>query len=114
MLEHFGYFRSLEPFQLKSFVTDVKERLLCEGEFLFKDQTAAHYLYFLLEGELRIEKEVFVSSKNYWPAEGGNWRELMVKNRVLHKVQEVGPQRIIGEREVIQGASWPVQAVGSG
>ena len=64
---------------MRNLVAEAKDRILQDGELLFKDGTTAHYLYFLLEGALRVEKEVFVSSKNYWPTEGHNWAELVVK-----------------------------------
>ena len=95
-------------------VTEAKDRVLQEGEFLFKDGTTAHYMYFLLEGALRIEKEVFVSSKNYWPIDGQNWAERMVNSKVLYKVRDIFPHTLIGEHEVVNGSIWPVQAVGSG
>jgi CRP-like cAMP-binding protein len=66
--QNFGIFKEWESSQLRSLVTEAKDRVLSDGEFLFKDGTTAHFMYFLLEGTLRIEKEVYVTQKNYWPA----------------------------------------------
>jgi hypothetical protein len=46
-------------------------------------------MYFLLEGTLRIEKEVFVTQKNYWPSQEGQWCERMLKSKVLYKIRDI-------------------------
>jgi hypothetical protein len=43
-------------------MTDTKERILQPGEYMFRDGTPAHFLLFQMEGKLRLEKEVNISS----------------------------------------------------
>ena len=40
---------------------------MSEDEVLFEDQTKSEYLYFLLSGSLRVEKQVTVITENFWP-----------------------------------------------
>ena len=84
-----------------------------EGEFLFKDGTPANFIYFLFEGKLRVEKEVLVQSVNYWPKERSSWCERMIQNKVLYKIRDIEPLRVIGEKEVAYDKPWPVQIVGA-
>lgn len=52
---------------MKSLVIEVKERVLNKDECLFRDGTSADYMYLLVKGRLRVEKEVDVSAVNHWP-----------------------------------------------
>jgi CRP-like cAMP-binding protein len=52
---------------MRCFVHELKERILYKDEVLFRDGTKADYIYFLLKGKLRVEKEVDVEAVNYWP-----------------------------------------------
>lgn len=39
---------------------DGKERILAKGECLVREKMISNYVYFLLEGMLKIEKEVVI------------------------------------------------------
>jgi hypothetical protein len=41
--------------------------VLNKDECLFRDDTSADYMYLLVKGRLRVEKEVDVSAANHWP-----------------------------------------------
>ena len=44
--------------RVESVIKETKERILQEGECLFRDQQLAHSVYLLLSGRIRIEKTV--------------------------------------------------------
>jgi hypothetical protein len=43
-------------------------------------------VYFLIEGKLKVEKEVVVKYKNRWPVKKDEWASRPVKDRVLYLV----------------------------
>jgi hypothetical protein len=51
-------------------------------EVLFEDQTKAEYLYFLLSGKLRVEKEVVEVTENFWPIKSHTWKTKQVQQKV--------------------------------
>ena len=46
---------------------EVKERILDKGECVCREGQALNFVYLLVKGKLRIEKEIDVNDKNYWP-----------------------------------------------
>ena len=72
---------------------------------------ALNYVYFLMNGRLRVEKEVDVYDKNYWPTDKHAWCEKKIDSHVLFKIQEINPYTILGERECIDELIQPVQIV---
>ena len=99
---------------MRSLVHEVSERRLFKDECLFRDRTAAEYVYFFVQGRLRVEKEVDVSALNYWPQSKCTWRERKVMNHILYKVASVEPYSVIGERECSKHTTvlyWPLQIV---
>lgn len=64
----------------------MKERLLEKDECLIRESTASNYVYFLIEGKLKVEKEVVVKYKNRWPVKTDEWAARPVKDRVLYLV----------------------------
>lgn len=63
----------------------------------------------LLEGKLRVEKEVLVSAINYWPLDRANWCERTIKNKVLFKIRDIEPMTFLGEQETVNNNThWPV------
>ena len=44
-----------------------------KDEVLFEDQTLADTLYFIVNGMLRVEKEVDVTNQNFWPTNDCEW-----------------------------------------
>jgi hypothetical protein len=53
-----------------------------KDEVLFEDQTKAEYLYFLLSGALRVEKEVIEVNENFWPVKIHTWKTKKVQQKV--------------------------------
>ncbi len=86
----------------------MKERVLAKNEVVFCDGTPADYVYLLIKGRLRVEKEVEVSSVNHWPEKNASWTERKIKNLVRYKVSEIEPFTLIGEKECIKNLRWPV------
>lgn len=89
----------------------MKERVLAKDEVVFCDGTQADYIYLLVKGRLRVEKEVEVSSVNHWPEDvqvdnqllkKTQWTERKIQNHVLYKVNEIEPFSLIGEKECIK------------
>ena len=60
--------------KLKFFCECCKDRLMMKDEVLFEDQSKAEYLYFLLSGTLRVEKEVVEVTENFWPVKVHSWK----------------------------------------
>ena len=58
--ENFLPFRSWELTRLRPFTVELRERRLDKDECLVRERTASNYMYFLVEGKLRVEKEVIV------------------------------------------------------
>ena len=102
-------FQDWDYTQLRNLCAEAKDRILQEGECLFRDGTQANYVYMLLEGKLRVEKEVLVSAINYWPLDRANWCERTIKNKVLFKIRDIEPMTFLGEQETVNNNTfWPV------
>ena len=72
-----------------------------KDEVLFEDHTLADTLYFLVDGKLRIEKEVDVCNQNFWPTKESEWLSTKVTQKVLFKIADVKPYRFIGEAQLM-------------
>jgi len=79
----FDAFRYWDQPRLRTFLVDGKERVLVKGECLVREQTISNYIFFLLQGKLKVEKEVVVHCHNAWPDSNGNRFEKRVQDRVL-------------------------------
>ena len=79
-------FAEWDEMRVRGFSQCVKERYLTEGEFLLRDCQQADCIYFVIQGTLRIEKEVDLYKRNQWPANKQNRLQRTVKNSVLYKV----------------------------
>ena len=97
----FETFEKWEYQKLNSLLFEVKERILQKDECLCREGMALNYVYFLMNGRLRVEKEVDVYDKNYWPTDKHAWCEKKIDSHVLFKIQEIKPYTILGERECI-------------
>lgn len=72
---NFQAFNVWDNTKLRPFLHDAKERFLYRGECLVREGTLTNYVYFVLQGKLRVEKEVTVKSGNKWPVDFQKWRE---------------------------------------
>jgi hypothetical protein len=96
---------------MRALVHEIAERRLHKDECLLRDNTEAEYVYFFIQGRLRVEKEVDVSALNYWPHSKSTWSERKVMNHILYKVATVEPYSVIGERECSKltiSKYWPL------
>ena len=89
----------------------MKSRRMKKGEVLFEDQTKAEFLYFLIAGSLRIEKEVVITSENFWPIDFKQWEETVVEQIVQFKVSEIEKFELIGANELMRNRNYPVRLV---
>lgn len=62
LVENFVIFKQKDwtDKRLQALSQVMKGRLMRENEVLFEDQTKAEYIYFLIRGTLRIEKDVII------------------------------------------------------
>ena len=65
---------------------EVKERILDKDECLCREGQALNFVYLLVKGRLRIEKEIDVNDKNYWPTDKHSWCEKKIVSHVLFKI----------------------------
>lgn len=73
-------------------MNDSRERMLSKGEYLAREGTPMNFAYLLLEGSLRVEKEVEVKSLNKWPAVANNetfTNTKHVRSKVVYTVHEL-------------------------
>jgi CRP-like cAMP-binding protein len=92
-------------------MADAKERLMHKGEYLVREFMHVNYIYFLLAGSLKIEKEVVVTSTNKWPGEGSQTHIHEVKDRVLFHIRDVTAPTILFENECMLNRGIPIQVV---
>ena len=52
----------------------LKERVLDPGQTLILSGMLADYLYFLIDGELVIEKSIEITGGNCWPKQHEVWQ----------------------------------------
>lgn len=72
-LDNFALFKTWDQKKLKIVSEVAKSRIMKKDEVLFEDQTMADTLYFLVDGKLRVEKEVDVCNQNFWPTKDCEW-----------------------------------------
>ena len=84
--KHFMTFVTWDFTRLRPFAVELKERVLEKDECLVRESTASNYLYFLIEGKLKVEKEVIVKYQNRWPMKADDWHTRAVKDRVLYQI----------------------------
>ena len=53
--------------RLKNLLLSARDRVLNNNEYLLKEGQSQNYLYMLMSGKLRVERQVQVESLNYWP-----------------------------------------------
>lgn len=69
-----------------------------KNEVLFEDSTRAEMLYFLVKGELRIEKEVDIKKEMFYPIEKQKWLANQTNQKVLFTIKEIKPFQLVGEQ----------------
>ena len=83
-----------------------------QGEVLFKDGMKAWgQFYILVNGVIRLEKEVEIERGNLWPVKSDRWESNKIQKNVLFKIQEVKGVLLIGEREFTSNGIYPVTAI---
>lgn len=107
--ENFSPFNNWEDSRLKVLMLDVKERILNKDEVLIREKQSQPYIYMLLEGTLRVEKQVINESLNYWPKDKQkSWVEKKLTSNVLFKIMDINPFKMFGERQCIYEHTNPV------
>lgn len=86
MTSNYPLFKNWDIEKLKKFCSTSRERVLKKDEILFKDGMKGDNLYILLQGSLRLQKEVLVHKDNYWPTTHKTWESTSVENRVLYTI----------------------------
>ena len=64
-----------DSLKMKILIEKVQQRVLKPGEILFEDGMPADYLYFLVQGELKLEKEVQIDNYGFHPLDSQKWRQ---------------------------------------
>ena len=98
---NFQIFAEWEYQRLKNLLFEVKERILDKGECLCRESQELNFIFLLVKGKLRVEKEIDINDKNYWPTGNHSWCEKKIVSHVLFKIQEMTPYTTFGERECL-------------
>eukprot|EP00347_Sterkiella_histriomuscorum_P015896 403355273 len=110
--QNFVQFLNWDQEKLKRLTQVIKERVLKQGEFLFHDgMKGNNCVYILVNGVIRLEKQVDIQRENFWPINAKNWESTCINKKVLFKIQEVSGVQFMGEREFNYGRNYPVSAV---
>lgn len=71
----------------------------------------ADYLFLLIKGELRMEKDVIMKSENFWPISKKNWEATEVEKRVSFNIKTITGNQVLAENEVLTNKLYPVRIV---
>ena len=59
------------------------------------------FIYFIVDGEIDVLKEITVSTKNSWPKPGGGKRGIVRSYVNKFKVLQIGPGKYFGEIAIV-------------
>lgn len=100
--KNFVQFMNWDPEKLKRLTMLIKERVLKKDEYLFRDgANATNSFFILIDGAIRLEKQVEIKRENFWPVTAKGWESTAVQKQVMFKIEEVNGVQLLGEREFL-------------
>eukprot|EP00520_Triparma_pacifica_P009384 CAMPEP_0118632696 /NCGR_PEP_ID=MMETSP0785-20121206/587_1 /TAXON_ID=91992 /ORGANISM="Bolidomonas pacifica, Strain CCMP 1866" /LENGTH=726 /DNA_ID=CAMNT_0006523493 /DNA_START=138 /DNA_END=2315 /DNA_ORIENTATION=- len=92
---------------LERVCTLLERRQVPANTLIFKQGDAPDYIYFIVEGNIEILKEITVFSKNRWPNPNlpGGMEEVIKKKVNKFKILDIGPGKYFGEIAIVNNTS---------
>ena len=72
------------------------------GDIIFKQGDIPDNIYFVIDGTVRIDKEIMIVIRNRWPTGSSEWDGVAKKRIKMHPVCELGKGSFFGELSIIQ------------
>ena len=79
----------------------LERREVAAGTVICKQGDLPDFIYFIVDGNVNIVKEITVSTKNRWPKAGGGYEEQVRSFVNKFKILEIGPGKYFGEIAIV-------------
>ncbi|GMI47925.1 hypothetical protein TrCOL_g4863 [Triparma columacea] len=83
----------------------LERRQVPANTLIFRQGDAPDFIYFIVDGNIEILKEITVFSKNRWPKLGGGTEEVVRKKVNKFKILDIGPGKYFGEIAIVNNTS---------
>jgi len=83
----------------------LERREVPANTLIFKQGDLPDYIYFIVDGNIEIIKEITVLTKNRWPKAGGGTEEVTRKTVNKFKILDIGPGKYFGEIAIVNNTS---------